>query len=254
MAGAKPTNPMPMPANPPAGIAKPLWYLSQIDNIFVKQKIELMEMFTNIETNNKYEIQNGGGQQVYFAAEQTGCCQRQCCGAHRAFTITIMDNQGVKVLELTRPLRCNSAWSCVWVLPINCCCLQDMTVNDGDGNLLGRIVQKWSLIKPSFDVRDEKDETVLHITGPVCVFSCCGSDVHFPVSQPDGAEVGMIAKKWSGFAKEVYTRADNYTVNFPMDMPVNHKALLMSASLLLDFMYFENAAPSNVQQAQHQRV
>jgi hypothetical protein len=250
---AQPTNPMPMPANCPQGVQKALWYLSTIDNVFVKQKVELMQMFTNIETNNKYEIQNGAGQQVYFAAEQTGCCQRQICGSYRAFTITILDNQGVKVMELTRPLRCNNAWQFFpfCFLPINCCCLQEMQVTDGEGTLMGTVKRNWSLCRPYFDVRDEKDDTILQVTGPFFVWSCCGSDVHFPVTQKEGGnekEVGMIAKKWSGFAKEVYTNADNYSCQFPLEMPVNHKGLLIATALLIDFMYFENPPPSNTQQ------
>lgn len=41
-----------------------LEYLSQIDNLLVKQKVELLEAMTDIETKNQYVIKNAFGQDV----------------------------------------------------------------------------------------------------------------------------------------------------------------------------------------------
>lgn len=46
-----------------------LEYLSQITSLKVNQQIELLEIFTGWETNNKYAVRNQLGQQVYFAME-----------------------------------------------------------------------------------------------------------------------------------------------------------------------------------------
>ena len=45
-----------------------LEYLTTIDQLLVKQKVELLEAFTGFETNNKYTIKNSLGQKVstYF--------------------------------------------------------------------------------------------------------------------------------------------------------------------------------------------
>jgi len=40
-----------------------------VDQLLIKQQVELLEAFTGFETNNKYKILNSMGQQVYFAAE-----------------------------------------------------------------------------------------------------------------------------------------------------------------------------------------
>eukprot|EP01135_Chromosphaera_perkinsii_P000902 Nk52_evm65s152 gene=Nk52_evmTU65s152 len=64
-----------------------LEYLLSVDQLLIHQQVELLEAFTGIETNNKYLIKNTLGQVVFFAAEDTGCCNRQCCGKDRAFTI-----------------------------------------------------------------------------------------------------------------------------------------------------------------------
>ena len=49
---------------------------------------------TGIETQNKFQIKNSMGQQIYFAGEEAGFCTRQCCGARRGFVMHIADNIG----------------------------------------------------------------------------------------------------------------------------------------------------------------
>lgn len=46
-----------------------LEYLTTIDQLLVKQKVELLEAFTGFETNNKFTIKNSLGQKVYWAVE-----------------------------------------------------------------------------------------------------------------------------------------------------------------------------------------
>lgn len=57
--------------------------------LLIKQQVELLEAFTNFETNNKYMVVNTMGQQVFFAAEETDCLTRNCCGALRSFEMII---------------------------------------------------------------------------------------------------------------------------------------------------------------------
>lgn len=72
--------------------------------------------FTGFETSNKYKVQNSMGQQIYFAAEDTDCCTRNCCGPLRPFDMQILDNTQNEVIHLSRPLACDTCW-----FP---CCLQ----------------------------------------------------------------------------------------------------------------------------------
>lgn len=149
-----------------------LEYLTSIDQLLVKQKVELLEAFTGFETNNKFTIKNSLGQKVYWAAEENDCCTRNCCGPHRPFDMKIMDIHKTQVLHLYRPLRCDSC-----CFP---CCLQQMEVSSPPGNIIGTVEQNWSILKPSFDLKDQTGQTVLKIEGPFCTFSICG-DVEFQV-------------------------------------------------------------------------
>lgn len=51
-----------------------------------------MAAFTGIETNNKFVLTNALGQKMLYAAEDTECCMRICCGKSRGFTYRVFDN------------------------------------------------------------------------------------------------------------------------------------------------------------------
>lgn len=49
----------------------------------------------------------------------------------------------------------------------------------------------------------------------------------------NGTEIGKIAKKWSGLAREYFTDADFFGIDFPMDLDVKLKATLIGACMLI---------------------
>ncbi|CAG2101876.1 unnamed protein product [Medioppia subpectinata] len=224
---------MPMPNTLKAVNCPPgLEYLLQVDQLLVKQKIELLETLTGFETNNQYDIQNNLGQNVFMASEDTDCCTRNCCGPNRAFDMRIVGPSRQEVIHLYRPLRCDTC--CCF------CCLQYMRVESPPGQLIGHVVQDCSCLRPSFHIEDPSGKKTLRIEGPVCTFSIFCQDVEFHVFSNDkSARVGRITKRWSGILRETFTDADIYGVLFPMDMDVKTKVCLLAATFLIDYMFFE---------------
>ncbi|XP_042553500.1 phospholipid scramblase 1 [Dipodomys spectabilis] len=217
---------------PPLHCPPGLEYLSQIDQILVHQQIELLEVITGFETNNKYEIKNSLGQRVYVATEDTDFCTRNCCGAARPFTLRILDHTGREVITLERPLRCSSC-----CCP---CCLQEIEIQAPPGVPIGYVAQAWHPCLPKFTVQNERKEDVLKIVGPCVVCSCC-SDIDFEIKSLDEEViVGKISKHWSGFVREAFTDADNFGIQFPLDLDVKMKAVMLGACFLIDFMFFEH--------------
>ena len=54
------------------------------------------------------------------------------------------------------------------------------------------------------------------------------------VQSTDGVhKVGQITKQWTGFAKEVFTDADNFGISFPLDLDVKIKSVLLGAVFLI---------------------
>ncbi|XP_039278116.1 phospholipid scramblase 2 isoform X2 [Nilaparvata lugens] len=219
--------PIGVPANCPPGLE----YLASIDQLLVNQQVEMVEVLIGFETANKYLIKNSVGQQVYYAAEDSDCCARNCCGPLRPFEMKILDNFGREVIHLSRPMNCQGC-----CCP---CCLQSLEVYAPPGNLVGRIDEEWSFLQPLFSVKNAAGDTVLKIEGPICTMQLC-SDRIFKVLSADGSNVvGKISKQWGGLLREMFTDADCFGITFPMDLDVNLKAVMMGALFLIDYMFFE---------------
>ncbi|KAE8279087.1 Phospholipid scramblase 1 [Larimichthys crocea] len=232
-------SPAPVPAQAAVAVGVPpgLEYLTQIDQILIHQKVELLEAFIGFETNNQYEIKNSLGQKIYKAKEKNDCCTRNCCGSLRSFDMKIKDNMDREVIRLIRPFRCVSCWC-----P---CCLQEMEVQAPPGTTIGYVKQDWHPFVPRFSIQDANKETVMKLEGPCFACNCCG-DVNFELKSKDGKKpIGRISKQWSGLLKEVFTDTDNFGIQFPLDMDVKMKAVLMGACFLIDFMFFEKVGEAN---------
>ncbi|NXH31971.1 PLS2 scramblase, partial [Myiagra hebetior] len=215
---------MPIPPSIP-NCPPGLEYLTQIDQVLIHQQLELLEIVTGFEENNKYELKNALGQRVYFAAEDNDCLTRNCCGPSRPFTIRITDNLGREVITLQRPLRC-SLCCCP-------CCLQELEVQAPPGKTIGYVVQNWHVCLPKFTIQDEKRTDILKITGPCIVCRCC-EDVNFEVKSLDETStVGKISKQWTGLVREMFTDADHFGISFPMDLDVKMKAVMIGACFLI---------------------
>ncbi|XP_065731852.1 phospholipid scramblase 1 isoform X3 [Phocoena phocoena] len=197
---------MPAPS-PPLNCPPGLEYLTQIDQLLIHQQIELLE------------------------AEDTDCCTRNCCGPSRPFTMRILDNTGREVITLERPLRCTSC-----CFP---CCLQEIEIQAPPGVPVGYVTQTWHPCLPKFTLQNERREDVLRLTGPCIVCSCC-ADVDFEIkSLDDRYVVGKISKQWTGLVRELFTDVDNFGIQFPLDLDVKMKAVMLGACFLIDFMFFE---------------
>uniref|UniRef100_A0AAY3ZUH2 Phospholipid scramblase n=1 Tax=Denticeps clupeoides TaxID=299321 RepID=A0AAY3ZUH2_9TELE len=225
------------PPSIPVGVPPGLEYLTQIDQVLIHQKVELLEAIIGFETNNQYEVKNSMGQKIYHAKEKNDCCTRNCCGSLRSFDMKITDNSDREVIRLVRPYRCVSCWC-----P---CCLQELEVQAPPGNTIGYVVQDWHPCNPKFSIKGENRETLLKLEGPCFACNCCG-DVNFELRGKDGGQpIGRISKQWSGLLKEVFTDTDNFGIQFPLDLDVKMKAVLLGACFLIDFMFFEKVGDSN---------
>lgn len=45
--------------------------------------------------------------------------------------------------------------------------------------------------------------------------------------------VGKISKQWMGFVREAFTDADNFGIQFPLDLDVKMKAVMLGACFLI---------------------
>uniref|UniRef100_A0A671QD72 Phospholipid scramblase n=1 Tax=Sinocyclocheilus anshuiensis TaxID=1608454 RepID=A0A671QD72_9TELE len=211
---------------PPGGT-----YFAQILNMYyvMNKTCMVYAALAGLESNNKYEIRNSMGQNVFYAVEENDCLTRQCCGPLRSFTIRVLDNFGQEIITVSRPLKCMS-----WFVP---CCLQEVICLD-ESFVLGYVLQQWHPFLPKFTIENEHREPVLKLQGPFCGWSCL-PDVDFEILTMDEVSIGKISKQWTGLLREAFTDSDNFGIQFPMDLDVRMKAVMIGACFLIDFMFFE---------------
>ena len=55
-----------------------------------------------------------------------------------------------------------------------------------------------------------------------------------------GEEVGSISKTSSSVGKELFTDGDRFVINFPPGCLPEMKAILLAATILFDFLFYED--------------
>ncbi|CAB3241087.1 unnamed protein product [Arctia plantaginis] len=205
-------------------------FLIGVSKLLIQQTVELDDLTSRIESENRYIVRVPNGEALYFANETSTSTQRCLCGTGRAFVMRLHDNTRQEALVLHRRLASSSC-----CFP---CRLQEMTVTVPPGDPVGRIQQQWTWMVPFFLVRDASDRVLFVIEGPA-VFrrSALISSVFRIMSGDSLLEMGRIVHAWD-------TELVSFTTT--VDMPnvavqPKHKALLLAAGFLLEYTYFERA-------------
>ena len=143
-------------------------------------------------------------------------------GPLRPFTAHVIDLQSQGMLmEVRRPWR--------WFF-------HTVEVHGAHGERIGSIVRRWSWLRRIYTVYDAQGQEVATLFGPLL------RPWTFEVHRPgENVEIGMIQKRWSGMLKEMFTDADNFWVELDRVEDPTLRALLFSATVLIDVVHFERA-------------
>jgi len=229
-------------AVPTEGFIPGLEPLLPLDQIFMKQGIDILEVVIGFEQANHYTFFAPNGQMVYVADEESDCLMRQCFKNGRPFKLHIRDPNGNGII-LDRPCACLLTSMDVFAI--------------ATGQLLGKIQQEcvcccccccvffWCP-GARFNVLDELGNVIFVVKAP-CITMACFGNVTFDVVLPSdmNTPIGKITKVWAGIGQEMFTQADNFGIAFPGDLSVKMKAVLLGACVLMDFMYYENSGDNN---------
>ncbi|KAM0727373.1 Phospholipid scramblase family member 5 [Formica fusca] len=211
---------------PPSTIYPPgLQYLMELDYLSVNQKFELLEAFTERETINRYTVTDVRGEPIFYVTKKSNISWRLWLSNNLSYEFNFFDRDRREVLHMIiRSVRDDS-----------CCCpfyLQVLEVYSGN-TLLGSVTQEWSVWRQKLYIRNADGQPVLMIR-PIILFSL---HVDFEVKSIDGQHlIGKIQQERSGF----FTISNMFGINFPRDLDVNIKAVLLGACFLIDFMYLKN--------------
>lgn len=239
-------------------VNEPMIALAQSNVCFIKQQIELLEIITGCETPNRYSVfaKNSFGQTIllFKCKEESECYTRMYCkGESRPFKMKVkhianpnIDDDFMNTFAVfDRPFQCT------------CCCLArpELTgrFKDDSGAIIGKITEPCTLCDPHLDICDSKGILKYKVHGDCCQCGfCCRSDACgkcsevifpiFPAHVEDYSinnKIGAIRKVCSGVITELISDADNFEITFPVDATPEDKLMLIGATLMIDYRYYE---------------
>jgi uncharacterized protein YxjI len=189
--------------------------------VLIQQTKEWGEILLGFEGRNRYEIRSESGELLGLAAEKSGGMGawflRNMLGRLRRASIHVCDPQGNVLGRGEKLFR--------WFF-------HRMEIYDGE-QFIGAVQRKWSWVNRHIVVENANGEEVMEIVGPflrIWTFRL----------QFQGQIVGHIRKKWGGLLKEAFTDADRFGVEWEEHVPAEVRRLLLLATFLIDFSYFEN--------------
>ncbi|KAL6104472.1 uncharacterized protein ACO6RY_14195 [Pungitius sinensis] len=179
-----------------------------------------------------YSITAGSSRSPLFVAvEESSCVCLQCCGPARACSLQGFDRQGRQVFYFERPLRVDAC--CLG------CCLMEMRAYTPQKRLFGTVCQRWSMFTPLLEVcGSEEASTRVRVQGSCCPQRCF-SNQQFQIVSNIGEKLGTIWKKWPGFNVERNMDHEHFGLEVPLSMESDTKLLLLAATFLLNYMFFE---------------
>lgn len=214
------TNPAPVPSVIPAGVPPGLEFLIPTGQIIVQEIKE--GVFFNSNSPKKYDIFDTWGRRIYSATETTysGCCTT----SNRNWNIDIFDNTGQTVVSGSRTGggACENNQLCV--------------TSPRTGLNLGGVAENHGVITTSWNILDGAGAPVLFLDAPI--FSGSFNQREFPLytlNEPR-QQLGVITKKFTG----MFAREDVFGAQFPVNLDAKIKAVLIYATFLIDFQFYEN--------------
>lgn len=193
-------------------------------SLFIHQIFEAAELF-GFETRNKYQILGADQKPIAYAAEQQkgflGMFLRQFFGHWRSFDVHIFDNNKERVCVAHHPFRFY---------------FNRIEVFDANNKFLGAIQKRFSILTKRFDIENDKGVVLFEVASPFWKIWT------FPVLH-NGKQHASIQKKWSGMFTELITDKDKFLLTFDNEnLSEDEKLLLLTTSVFVDLLYFENKA------------
>lgn len=195
--------------------------------LFISQRIDWVEVFTNWETANKYALLDSGGKRLGYLVERPdgplGFLMRKIAGIHRELIVDLFDPKGNLLLTMER--RFHFFFS-------------RLNLYTPRSAPLGTVQRRFSLWRRHYDLSEPNGNRFGRILSPL--FSWW----NFPVLDNSNRVLGSIDKKWSGLLQELVTDADSYRLCWePSAWTWQQRAVLLGAVISIDLDFFERNQP-----------
>ena len=190
--------------------------------LLIEQRVKSLEVLAPIEQKNHYEILSSFGKNLGTIEEEKqgfkGDLLRNVMTHWRAFKFQIFDTNLKLFLKFER--ISHHPFSSVKVFGEN-------------NNYLGFIKRPFSFLYKKYVLYDSSGRPFSVVRSPLWKLWS------FPISNLQGKQIGAIQKKWVGLLQEASTNADNFKIEFPENLSFEQKAVVLVASITIDFNHFE---------------
>ncbi len=205
------------------------YHLENASAVFIKQQVEMLEVFAHIETPNRYWIMDENANNIMLADEKSGFLQRACGGESRGMMLEITDGYNRPVITVEKPFAC---------------CLGKCDVSYPPNRPVGHIDElvMCPCVPPEYDIKDPAGQQLMHIKGPGMMCRGC-SDLDFEVtSSSDGRQIAQITRIWDNMMVQAFADADFFGIKFYPELPLWQKVAIVGAAFLIDLTLFEQGA------------
>ena len=191
--------------------------LAEDGRFIVKQRVEMFEALTGIETRNRYDVLTPDGGAVMLAYEESGALSRLFLKRHRPLTLHIADLDGRDILVASRGF--------FWYF-------SHLMVRDGEGRPVGAIRRKFGLLRRRMVIEDARGAVVAEVSGSVF------RTYTFIIKRQE-QEIGKVTKQWGGLGRELFTDADTFLVELPIEYGDELQSLVLATAFAVDLDFFE---------------
>ncbi|OWF52069.1 phospholipid scramblase 1-like isoform X2 [Mizuhopecten yessoensis] len=216
-------------------------YLANLDFVKIRQKVDIAELITPWEVQNRYEVCDANDRVFITVTEESATCQRVFCTAsQRSLVLHIQDISGQELAQIKKDFKCCAGGS---VCAKADCCAMEMFVERPVGQPIAHVRQMFYCCFPKFHVFDGYGKQVFEMTGPCCPCQGpgCYDDLEYPLSNSGGSDSGAkVTKIWDGAGRACCTNANTFGIHFPANMDVQKKLSLFGAVFVLDYFMFES--------------
>ena len=137
-------------------------------------------------------------------------------------------------------------------------------INTMENKNFGKIVDDWRCCDMSLQVYDDSGNLKYKIVGGCCQcamvckrYETCYEVCYFiyEAKSPEDEKnaVGKIVRQKKTIGKSIFTDADNFEINFPETATPYDKLMIIGATLMLDYMYFEESPSDEDLESKRQR-
>jgi len=180
--------------------------------LVVNQKAKLIELSAEYAVYDEAGTQIGAIRQVGQSALKKVARFVSSLDQFMTHSLQLVDMQGNVHLTVTRPAKFAKS---------------KVHITDGAGNEIGSIIQQNMIGKIRFTL-EGAGQTLGSLNGENW------RAWNFNMQDSAGVEVARITKTWEGFAKTMFTTADNYVLQIHADLPEPLRSLVVASAVSVD--------------------